>query len=77
MNFGMFPLRQILAIEQRLLTLGGSVVGQEDLLIHGISLFNLPAKVPSCDSTDLGRLGWHAVAAHEQVLIDQLLKRAH
>jgi hypothetical protein len=27
MNFGMFPLRQILAVEQRLLTLDGPVVG--------------------------------------------------
>jgi len=41
------------------------------------SLLNLPAKVPSCESTVLGRLGWHAIAAHEQLLIDQLLKDTH
>ena len=44
MNFGVFQLRQILAIEQRLLTLSGSVVGQEDLLMHGIFLAQLTRK---------------------------------
>ncbi len=46
-------------------------------MIHGIYLAQFTAQVLSCESTALGRLGWHAVAAHEQLLIDQLLKDTH
>lgn len=41
------------------------------------SLLNLPAKVPSCDSTALGGLSCQAITAHEHLLIDQLLKDTH
>jgi hypothetical protein len=37
MNLGVFPLREVFAIEQGLLTFKRSVVGQNDFLIHLIS----------------------------------------
>lgn len=41
------------------------------------SSFNLPAKVPICESTALGRLYCHAITTHEHALIDQHPEHAH